>query len=52
MKDLARRLLELRPLIAAVRVELKQEREHTKQRRKQQNSSVTILNISTVNDRV
>ena len=51
-QDFRERLLELRPLIAAVGKQLFQERIHPEKGCKKQDAAVAILNIGGVNDRV
>ena len=51
-QDFRQRLLEFRPLIAAVGKQLLQERIHPEQCRKQQDAAVTILDIGAMNDGV
>ena len=46
----AQSLLEFRPLIAVVGVELQQERKPSKQRGHQQHAAVTVLNVCRVDD--
>ena len=49
---LLQRRLEIRPLIAAIGIELQQEREEPEQRRHHQDAAVAILNIGGVHDGV
>ena len=51
-QDFRERLLEFRPLIAAVSKQLFQERMDPEQSGKKQNTAVTVLDIGGVNDRV
>jgi hypothetical protein len=44
------RLLELRPLIAAIGVKLQQERKHSKQGRQQHGAAITILDVGGSHD--
>ena len=51
-QDFRHRLLELRPLITTVGIELQEEREPAEQGREEQRPAVAILNIGGMNDRV
>ena len=51
-EDFRKRLLEFRPLIAAVGKQLLQERIHSEQSGKQQDAAIAILDIGGVNDGV
>jgi hypothetical protein len=49
-EDFAECFLELRPLVAGIGKELLQERIHSKQGRKKENTAIAILDIGTMND--
>ena len=51
-QDFRQRLVELRPLVAGVREQLRQEGIHPEQGCKQQDAAVAIMDIGWVNDRV
>ena len=51
-QDFRERLLEFRPLIAAVGKQLFQERIHPEQRGKKQDAAVAVLDVGGMNDRV
>ena len=51
-QDLLHRSLKLRPLVAAVGIELQQERKRAEQARHQQRAAVAVLNVGGVHERV